>query len=142
MAGPLSAGAFILGGTIAIFTALSASELGTAMPRSGGAYFYVNRGLGPLFGSVAGWGLDRLTFASAFYMFGLGEYVNAFVSVPGLTLGPLALSGAKIVALLGGAFFVTVNYVGAKETGKLQNAIVFILLGILTVFNPVWDSER
>ncbi|MFB6293478.1 MAG: APC family permease, partial [Halonotius sp.] len=135
MAGPLSVGAFILGGTIAIFTALSASELGTAMPRSGGAYFYVNRGLGPLFGSVAGWGnWIGLTFASAFYMFGLGEYVNAFVAVPGLALGPLSLSGAKIVALLGGAFFVSVNYVGAKETGKLQNIIVFILLGILTVF--------
>ncbi|MFQ3474796.1 amino acid permease [Halonotius sp. F2-221B] len=135
MAGPLSAGAFILGGTIAIFTALSASELGTAMPKSGGAYFYVNRGLGPLFGSIAGWGnWIGLTFASAFYMFGLGEYVNAFVTVPGLALGPLSLSGAKIVALLGGAFFVSVNYVGAKETGKLQNAIVFILLGILTVF--------
>lgn len=135
MAGPLSAGAFILGGFIAIFTALSASELGTAMPRSGGAYFYVNRGLGPLFGSVAGWGnWIGLTFASAFYMFGLGEYVNAFVTVPGLALGPLSLSGAKIVALLGGTFFVTVNYVGAKETGKLQNIIVFILLGILTVF--------
>lgn len=135
MAGPLSAGAFILGGTIAIFTALSASELGTAMPRSGGAYFYVNRGLGPLFGSVAGWGnWIGLTFASAFYMFGLGEYVNAFIDVPGVALGPLTLSGAKIVALLGGAFFVTVNYVGAKETGKLQNIIVFILLGILTIF--------
>ena len=135
MAGPLSAGAFVLGGTIAIFTALSASELGTAMPRSGGAYFYVNRGLGPLFGSIAGWGnWIGLTFASAFYMFGLGEYVNAFVAVPGLALGPLSLSGAKIVALFGGAFFVTVNYVGAKETGKLQNIIVFILLGILTVF--------
>ncbi|TQQ82802.1 amino acid permease [Halonotius terrestris] len=135
MAGPLSAGAFILGGVIAIFTALSASELGTAMPRSGGAYFYVNRGLGPLFGSVAGWGnWIGLTFASAFYMFGLGEYVNAFVAVPGLALGPLSLSGPKIVALLGGTFFVAVNYVGAKETGKLQNIIVFILLGILSVF--------
>jgi len=38
-AGPLAAGAFVLGGFIAIFTALSASELGTAMPKSGGAYF-------------------------------------------------------------------------------------------------------
>src|SRR6056297_3187449 len=83
-AGPLAAGAFVLGGVIAIFTALSASELGTAMPKSGGAYFYINRSLGPLFGSVAGWGnWIGLTFASAFYMFGLGEYVNAFISVPG-----------------------------------------------------------
>ena len=135
IAGPLAAAAFVLGGVIAIFTALSASELGTAMPKAGGAYFYVNESLGPLFGSIAGWSnWIGLTFASAFYMFGFGEYVNAFITVPPLSLGPLTLTGAQLVALLGGAFFIGVNYVGAKETGKLQNIIVFILLGILTVF--------
>ena len=154
-AGPLAAAAFVLGGFIAIFTALSASELGTAMPKSGGAYFYINRSLGPLFGSVAGWGnWIGLTFASAFYMFGFGEYVIAFkpllteivssapfgdlviaaLNVPGALLAPIPLSSAKIIALVGAVFFVAVNYFGAKETGKLQNIIVFTLLGILTVF--------
>ena len=154
-AGPLAAGAFVLGGFIAIFTALSASELGTAMPKSGGAYFYINRSLGPLFGSVAGWGnWIGLTFASAFYMFGFGEYVIAFkpllteivssapfgdlviaaLNVPGALLAPIPLSSAKIIALFGAVFFVAVNYFGAKETGKLQNIIVFTLMGILTVF--------
>jgi len=154
-AGPLAAGAFVLGGFIAIFTALSASELGTAMPKSGGAYFYINRSLGPMFGSVAGWGnWIGLTFASAFYMFGFGEYVIAFkplltqivsaapfgeyviaaLNVPGIVLAPIPLSSAKIIALLGAVFFVAVNYFGAKETGKLQNIIVFTLMGILTVF--------
>jgi amino acid transporter/nucleotide-binding universal stress UspA family protein len=154
-AGPLAAGAFVLGGVIAIFTALSASELGTAMPKSGGAYFYINRSLGPLFGSIAGWGnWIGLTFASAFYMFGFGQYVIAFkpllteivsaapfgdlviaaLEIPGLILAPIPLSSAKIIALLGAVFFVAVNYFGAKETGKLQNIIVFILMGILTVF--------
>ncbi|MDL5362713.1 amino acid permease [Halalkalicoccus sp. NIPERK01] len=135
IAGPLAAASFVLGGVIALFTALSASELGTAMPKSGGAYFYINRALGPLFGSIAGWGnWIGLTFASAFYMFGFGEYVAAFVSVPGIGLGALALSGPEIVALLGAGFFVGVNYVGAKETGRLQNVIVVTLLGILVVF--------
>jgi amino acid transporter len=54
-AGSLAVAAFVVGGVIALLTALSASELGTAMPKSGGAYFYVNHALGPLFGSVAGW---------------------------------------------------------------------------------------
>ena len=134
-AGPLAAAAFVLGGVIAIFTALSASELGTAMPRSGGAYYYINRALGPLFGSIAGWGnWLGLTFASAFYMFGFGEYVAAFVSMPGISIGPLALAGPEIIALAGAIFFTVVNYVGAKETGKLQNVIVGILVAILTVF--------
>ncbi|ADJ14691.1 amino acid permease [Halalkalicoccus jeotgali] len=134
-AGPLAAASFVLGGVIALFTALSASELGTAMPKAGGAYFYINRALGPLFGSIAGWGnWIGLTFASAFYMFGFGEYVAAFVAVPGISLGPLALAGPEIIALLGATFFTTVNYVGAKETGKLQNVIVGVLVLILAVF--------
>ncbi|ERG92694.1 MAG: amino acid transporter [Haloquadratum walsbyi J07HQW1] len=86
-AGPLAVGAFALGGIIALFTALSASELGTAMPRSGGAYYYINHALGPLFGSIAGWGnWMGLAFASAFYMTGFGEYITTFLPVPSVNL--------------------------------------------------------
>ncbi|MFC7202352.1 amino acid permease [Haloferax namakaokahaiae] len=134
-AGPLAAVAFILGGVIALLTAASASELGTAMPKSGGAYYYINHALGPLFGSVAGWGnWMGLAFASAFYMTGFGQYVVTFLDVPSLSLGVVTISGVKLVALAGGLLFVFINYVGAKETGTLQNVIVIILLGILAVF--------
>ncbi|WP_336359875.1 amino acid permease [Haladaptatus sp. ZSTT2] len=137
-AGPLAAAAFVLGGGIALLTALSASELGTAMPKAGGAYYYVNHALGPLFGSIAGWAnWMGLAFASAFYMFGFGQYVSVFVDVPTLALGPLTLTGAKIIALVGAALFTFINYVGAKETGRLQNIIVVTLVGILTVFTLV-----
>ncbi|WP_411964129.1 amino acid permease [Haloferax sp. YSMS24] len=134
-AGPLAAAAFVLGGGIAILTAASASELGTAMPKSGGAYYYINHALGPLFGSVAGWGnWMGLAFASAFYMTGFGQYVVTFLAVPSLSIAGITISAVKLVALAGGALFVFVNYVGAKETGRLQNAIVLILLAILAVF--------
>jgi amino acid transporter/nucleotide-binding universal stress UspA family protein len=134
-AGPLAAAAFVLGGGIALLTALSASELGTAMPKSGGAYYYVNHALGPLFGSVAGWGnWMGLAFASAFYMTGFGQYVTTFLPVPSLVVGPLTLSAVKIVALVGAGLFILVNYVGAKETGRLQNFIVVTLVLILAVF--------
>jgi len=137
-AGPLAAAAFVVGGIIALFTALSASELGTAMPKSGGAYYYVNHALGPLFGSVAGWAnWMGLAFASAFYMFGFGQYVTTFLPVPDIAAGPLALPSAKVVALGGAVFFVAVNYVGAKETGRIQNVIVVTLVAILTVFTAV-----
>jgi amino acid transporter/nucleotide-binding universal stress UspA family protein len=130
---------FLLGGGIALLTALSASELGTAMPRSGGAYFYVNRALGPLFGSIAGWAnWLGLAFASAFYMVGFGEYIRVIFGLTGpLMLGPIALPAVKTIAFLGGALFVTVNYIGAKETGRLQNIIVILLVAILAVFTVV-----
>lgn len=133
--GPLAALAFVIGGGIALLTALSASELGTAMPKSGGAYYYVNQGLGPMFGSIAGWGnWMGLAFASAFYMYGFGEYVNQFVVISGISVGPIGLEPAQVIGLIGAVFFIGVNYVGAKETGQLQNVIVIILMGILAVF--------
>ncbi|WP_408957607.1 amino acid permease [Natrinema sp. 74] len=136
-AGPMAAIAFVLGGGIALLTAFSASELGTAMPKSGGAYFYINRALGPLFGSIAGWGnWIGLAFASAFYVYGFGEYI---VRMAGISFGPvelsvLSLSAAQLIGLGAALLFITVNYVGAKETGTLQNVIVITLVGILTVF--------
>ncbi|MFB6157015.1 MAG: amino acid permease [Haloferacaceae archaeon] len=139
--GPLAAAAFVLGGVIAIFTALSASELGTAMPKSGGAYYYVNHGLGPLFGSVAGWAnWIGLAFASSFYMAGFGTYIarlGGFASDAVLLnlAGVVVLTNAKAIALAGAALFILVNYVGAKETGTLQNVVVITLVAILVVFS-------
>ncbi|UWG48631.1 Amino acid transporter [Halanaeroarchaeum sp. HSR-CO] len=136
--GPLVAVAFVLGGAIALLTALSASELGTAMPKAGGAYYYINHALGPLFGSIAGWAnWMGLAFASAFYMYGFGQYVGEFLSVPGVEIGLLSLPPAKVIALFGAGFFVAVNYVGAKETGRLQNIIVVTLVLILAGFTLV-----
>jgi amino acid transporter/nucleotide-binding universal stress UspA family protein len=130
---------FVLGGGIALLTALSASELGTAMPKSGGAYFYVNKALGPLFGSIAGWSnWMGLAFASAFYMVGFGRYIQNIVGVGDVVmLGPLAVPSIKLIAVVGATLFTVVNYVGAKETGKLQNVIVVILVAILAVFTVV-----
>ena len=135
-AGSFASVAFVLGGVIAMFTALSASELGTAMPRSGGAYYYVNHALGPMFGSVAGWAnWLGLAFASAFYMVGFGRYIARIFGLSGsIGAGPVSITVVKLIALVGGAFFVAINYVGAKETGRLQNIIVVLLVAILTVF--------
>ena len=47
----------------------------------------------------------------------------------------------KTVAFLAGAFFMAVNYVGAKETGRLQNVIVIVLVAILAVFTvPLYPA--
>ncbi|AGB39181.1 amino acid permease [Natronococcus occultus] len=148
-AGPAVVLSFIIGGMIAIINALSVSELGTAMPKAGGAYYYINRALGPLFGSISGMGdWIGLAFASAFYSIGFGGYLadlldGVVVSIPGLgsvallptvALGPFTLNEIQIGAVIAGAIFVGVNYVGAKETGSIQTVIVTLLLGILTIF--------
>lgn len=101
MAGPAAAAAFVLAGGIGAFTALSISELSTAMPRAGGAYYYVNDALGPLFGSVAGWGnWFGLAAAVAFYLIGFGSYAAMLVPIPALEIGAYGLSAPQVAALL------------------------------------------
>jgi len=130
-AGPVVVVSFVAGGLIAMVNALSVSELGTAMPKAGGGYYYINKSLGPMFGSIAGMGdWMGLAFASAFYCIGFGQYLTVFLPLPEVAfLNPIQLG-----ALIAGAIFVAVNYIGAKETGGVQTVIVFILLSILTVF--------
>jgi amino acid transporter/nucleotide-binding universal stress UspA family protein len=130
-AGPIVVVSFVVGGVIAMVNALSVAELGTAMPKAGGGYYYINRSLGPLFGSIAGMGdWMGLAFASAFYCIGFGQYLAVFVPLPGIAF----LNPIQVGALVAGVVFVLVNYLGAKETGGVQNVIVFILLSILTAF--------
>ncbi len=130
-AGPVVVASFVVGGSIAMVNALSVSELGTAMPKAGGGYYYVNRALGPLFGSIAGLGdWIGLAFASAFYSIGFGQYLTTLLPLPGVPF----LSDIQVGALVAGVVFVGVNYIGAKETGGVQVVIVTILLAILAVF--------
>ncbi|GGJ01343.1 hypothetical protein GCM10008995_09010 [Halobellus salinus] len=68
-AGPAAAGSFALGAVIALLVALPASELATAMPKSGGGYYFISRGLGALPGAIVGISIWLgLVFATAFYL--------------------------------------------------------------------------
>jgi amino acid transporter/nucleotide-binding universal stress UspA family protein len=132
--GPIVVVSFVVGGIIAVVNALSVSELGTAMPKAGGGYYYINKALGPLFGSVAGMGdWLGLAFASAFYCIGFGQYLAVFVGLPTIP----GFNQIQVGALVAGIVFVGVNYVGAKETGSIQTVIVSLLLFILTIFGVV-----
>ena len=134
-AGPASMVSFFVGGLVSLLAALSLSELATGMPKAGGSYYYVNRALGPFFGSIVGWGMwAGLTFASAFYMIGFGQYL-----LPGLGQYVSALAGwgdigITVAALVMAAFLTGVNYYGVKETGDLQNVIVLTLVGLILAF--------
>ena len=148
-AGPIVVVSFLIGGFIALVNALSVSELGTAMPKAGGGYYFVNRALGPMFGSIAGLGdWLGLAFASAFYSIGFGQYLVSFAGdatvalpllgtialIPSFDFGFFTITQIQIGALIAGVVFVGVNYIGAKETGGIQTVIVTLLLLILGAF--------
>ncbi|WP_254862569.1 APC family permease [Halovivax gelatinilyticus] len=130
-AGPAAAISFAIGAVIAMLVALPTSELATAMPRSGGGYFFISRSMDTAFGAIVGLGLWLgLVFASAFYLVGLGEYVAAVTAEVGIAVGPPP-------ALLGvgfGIVLTVVSVAGTEHTAKIQNVVVIVLLVILTGF--------
>jgi amino acid transporter len=131
-AGPAAAASFAIGGVVALLVALPASELATAMPKSGGGYYYISRGLGTLAGTVVGLSLwFGLVFATAFYLVGFGFYAVDTLAEAGLVIG----EGFVVpLALVVGVGFTALNVTGTENAAKLQNGIVALLLSILGVF--------
>ncbi|MCS4100820.1 APC family permease [Salinibacter ruber] len=130
-AGPAAMISFAIGAVIALLVALPTSELATAMPESGGGYFFVSRALGTLLGCMVGIGQWLgLIFASAFYLIGFGHYLSDLVRELGINL-PLPVVG---LALGMGILLTGVSVTGTENTGDLQNWIVGSLLAILAGF--------
>lgn len=127
-AGPAAMLSFAIGGGIALLVALVTAELATAMPESGGGYYFVSRSFGPLAGSVVGIGQWLgLIFASAFYLVGFAEYAESLLAEWGLSLAEPTVLIAVATALL----LTSINLLGTRGAGKLQNGIVLILTLIL-----------
>jgi len=131
-AGPASILSFIIGGVIALLVALPASELATAMPRSGGGYFFVSRAMGAKAGGMVGISLwFGLLFATAFYLVGFGYYALEVMYEVGLTLG---FDPVVYLAVVAGLLLVIISISGTENTEKLQNSVVTLLMIIITIF--------
>jgi amino acid transporter len=124
IAGPMVIVAYLLAGFLVIPAALSKSEMATAMPEAGGTYIYIERGMGPLLGTIAGVGTwFSLSFKGALALVGGVPYLLLLFDLP---LKPVALALAGVLVL--------VNVVGAKQTGRLQTVIVVVMLVALGWF--------
>ncbi|MDT0620444.1 amino acid permease [Croceitalea vernalis] len=118
--------AYLIAAICILPAALSKSELATAMPSSGGTYVYIERAFGPLFGTIAGFGLWlSLLFKSAFALVGFGAYLSILINIdPGLT---------KYIAVLFLVLILFLNIMGVKKVGKVQIFIVSISLTTLAL---------
>ncbi|CAI49282.1 transport protein (probable substrate cationic amino acids) [Natronomonas pharaonis DSM 2160] len=138
-AGPAAALSFAIGAVIALLVALPTAELATAMPKSGGGYYFISRSLGALPGAVVGVSLGfGLVFASAFYLVGFGEYAVSIleaagvVGEPPVAVGPI--TAAALLGIVAGIGLTAISILGTENTETLQNAVVGLLLAILAVF--------
>ncbi|MDA1029393.1 MAG: amino acid permease [Bacteroidetes bacterium] len=118
--------AYLLAGLILLPGLLAKAELATAMPRSGGIYFFLDRSMGPLWGTMSGFGTwFTIILKTAFALIGVGAYLGLFF--PNLPLTTFA-TGLAVV-------FGVINLFGAKKTGQAQNVLVIGLMIILAWFS-------
>lgn len=122
--GPSVIFAYFVAGLLILPAMFSVAELSTAMPRAGGAYYFIDRSLGPMIGTVGGIGSWlALIFKSAFALIGMGAYIAIFIDLP---ITPVAL----VLTLI----FGFINIIGAKESSWLQNVLVATLISILAFY--------
>jgi amino acid transporter len=130
--------AYLIAAICILPAALSKSELATAMPSSGGAYVYIERAFGPLFGTISGIGLWlSLLLKSSFALIGLGAYLAVLINIDD--------SLTKLVALGFLCFIMLLNVFGIKKVGKVQIVVVSIsltcLISIFLVGFPLVNPE-
>ncbi|MGB3194064.1 MAG: amino acid permease, partial [Phycisphaerae bacterium] len=123
-AGPGVVVSYLLAGLLAATGLLSIAELTTAMPKAGGDYFFITRGMGSAVGTVAGllnW--SSLSLKSAFALVGMAALVRLVVPIDAWVVG------AALCVV-----FVAVNVLGVREAARLQVALVAALLGLMLLY--------
>ena len=119
--------AYIIAAIPLIPAVFSIIELATAMPRAGGMYYFLDRTLGPAFGTIGGLGTWlALLLKVAFALIGIGAYLDLFL--PNIPIIPIAIAISILIGI--------VNLFGSKKSGSFQIALVIGLL-ILLVFYSI-----
>jgi APA family basic amino acid/polyamine antiporter len=117
--------AWVLGGAIALFGALTLAELAAALPRSGGVFAYLLEGFGPLPAFLFGWSELTVIRASA-----LGAIATIFAEYLGYFLA-LTPAGVRYVAAVAIALVGFLNYVGVRNAARFMNVITVLKYGAL-----------
>src|SRR5699024_8021619 len=122
--GPSVLLAYFLSVIVVLPTMFAVAELSPAMPKAGGTYYIIDRALGPLVGTVGGYGSWlALVLKSAFALIGMGAY-----------LGLLWQVNITAVAIILTIAFGIINIIGAKETALFQRILVSAIVVIMTFY--------
>jgi len=116
--------AYLVAGFLILPAMYCMAELSTAMPKAGGTYYFLDRAMGPMMGTIGGLGSwIAVVFKSAFALVGLGAYLSIYLDLP-----------FTILAIILTVVFGLINIIGAKETTLLQRVLVGALVVILAAF--------
>jgi APA family basic amino acid/polyamine antiporter len=124
-AGPSIIISIIIAGIVASFTAFSFAELGSAIPKEGGAYEFAFELISPFAGFVVGclWLFAQIVAGAAISL-GFASY---FVAIfPTLSI--------KTVAVVAALTLTGLNLIGIKQSATVNNILVIIKIAVLCLF--------
>jgi APA family basic amino acid/polyamine antiporter len=135
-------GAWIVGGLLSLFGALSYAELGASIPEAGGEYAYLRRGFGPVWGFLFGWmhsivGRPASAAAIAAGLLRFGGFFMPAVGAPLYTFHfhlPFLAPGGSVFLFtwaqplaVGALILMTIiNYLGVRFGGQVQVVLTFL----------------
>src|SRR5580658_8326513 len=144
--------AWLVGGLLSFFGALTYAELGSMKPQAGGEYVYVRDGYGPLAGFLYAWTWFVIAKPASIATVTIGLVrilgtfsVFAFFSHYAITQ-PLAVTYGQLVAIGATVLISLLNYLGVKKAGEFQLVFtvlkVAIILGIVVVGKNDCDFQQ
>jgi basic amino acid/polyamine antiporter, APA family len=139
--------AWIAGGVLSMFGALSYAELGAAIPEAGGEYAYLSRGFSPLWGFLFGWmhSIVGRPASAASIAAGLLRFLGFLfpsVAAPLFTIhftipfaagrtGEFTFTWAQPLAVGALVLMTFINYLGVRLGGQVQVALTILKISAL-----------
>ncbi len=135
--------AWVVGGLLSFFGALTYAELGAMKPQAGGEYVFVRDAYGPLAGFLYSWTTFLISKPASIATITTGLVriletfgVFAFFAHPYIS-HPFALTYGQLVAIAATVLISWLNYIGVRRAGEFQFLFtllkVAIILGIVAV---------
>jgi len=133
--------AWLVGGLLSFFGALTYAELGAMKPQAGGEYVYVRDAYGPLGGFLYAWTWFVIAKPAsvATVATGLVRILGTFSMLAffhtNVVSSPFAINWGQLVAIAAAILISLLNYRGVKKAGEFQ--LVFTLLKVAIILGIV-----
>lgn len=129
--------AWIVGGLLSFFGALTYAELGAMKPQAGGDYVYIRDAYGPLAGFLNAWTwfviakpASIATITTGFVRI-LGTFpALAFFSRPIVSV-PFEVTYGQLIAIAATIFISFLNYIGIRKAGDFQLFFTVLKVAII-----------
>ncbi|MBC5810136.1 MAG: amino acid permease [Candidatus Eremiobacteraeota bacterium] len=135
--------AFLFAGLVYVCVGLAYTELAAAYPVAGGGQYFVFRGLGDIFGFIAGWAvLLDFTIDIVLFAWSCIDYLSKLLPVLAFTTHPWTHFAVVFLVIVG---LATLNVIGVRESSAFNEIVsgldvvsetAILFFGFLFAFRP------